>query len=765
MADPTPSISLDALSALLQPGGAISRSISGYEARDVQQAMLADVVKAYNNNSIALIEAGTGTGKSMAYLLPAIAWAAKHKERTVISTGTINLQEQLIHKDIPTLTKALGIDVKAVLVKGMGNYVCKRKLEDAEEELNLLPTEEMRELRALGDWAGRAQDGSRSELPFIPAGSTWEKVRAESDSCTNQRCPHYKECFFFKARKEAEDAQILVSNHHLLFADLAMRGDLDNKGQGGVLPDYKRVILDEAHHIEAIATEYFADRVSRIDLIRLLAQLSSERGAKEASAEGSSAATQGKLHGLRDRLEDIYGKTPSDHTIASIHKRLVVDLPGNRTELLALISDLYNAVYQYLQLIEGGGNADASPRKESKLRLLPHHLTHPYWQSDVQVTAKSLIAAGDSYVTSVVNLLEDISNIDDVKMLERTQGIRAEVHAFAGRISDALRAIQGILIDAHDAQRVRWIESHQLKLITNIHLINAALDVSKSLANLLFSKFPSTVLCSATLTTNRQFGFFRQRLGLTEGLLPDKTITESIYESPFDYNGQALLVVPDDMPAPNSRDFLDHAVEKIWQCIKASRGNAFILFTSYSMLREAYDRLEEKLLRHRFIAMKQGDDSRQRLLERFRTTEYSVLFGTASFWEGVDVAGEALRCVVIVKLPFQVPSEPIVEARSEAITERGGNPFMEYSVPNAIVKFKQGFGRLIRNKRDRGCIVCLDSRLLTKRYGQLFLNSLPACPRITDATKMVDEMDTFYRRTYKRTKQMEESTVVTSTAR
>jgi ATP-dependent DNA helicase DinG len=285
--------------------------------------------------------------------------------------------------------------------------------------------------------------------------------------------------------------------------------------------------------------------------------------------------------------------------------------------------------------------------------------------------------------------------------------------------------------------------------MTNVNLVDAELDIAEALVEFLFKPFSSTILCSATLTTNKKFNFVRHRLGLTPQLLGQRVVTENVYESPFDYSKQAILVVPTDMPSPLEVGFLPAAMETIWDIVKASRGAAFVLFTSYSMLKQCYEKMATQFKEQRFTLLKQGDDNRQSLLQKFKTTPRAVLFGTDSFWEGVDVSGEALRCVIIVKLPFKVPTEPITQARTEAISAKGQDPFFEYSLPNAIVKFKQGFGRLIRHRKDRGCIVCLDSRLITKRYGQQFLNSLPTCQQLRiKRANIVEEMTSFFKKTH-----------------
>lgn len=322
------------------------------------------------------------------------------------------------------------------------------------------------------------------------------------------------------------------------------------------------------------------------------------------------------------------------------------------------------------------------------------------------------------------------------------------------RMDKSIQQLNDFFFGKRDPLKVSWIESQPLKTFHNVQLVNADLDVSKALVDFLFSKFPTIVLCSATLTSNQHFQYIRQRLGLHPQLLPQRIVTEHIYDSPFDYLKQALLAVPADMPPPSHADFNAIAFENIWKAIEASRGQVFVLFTSYAMLKECYEILAKRLEEHRYPVFKQGDANRRFLLAQFKTTPRSVLFGTDSFWEGVDVIGDALRCVIIVKLPFKVPSEPIFQARTEAIAHRGGNSFYEFSVPQAVVKFKQGFGRLIRHKWDRGCIICLDTRLIQKGYGKMFLNSLPSCDTaFMNGERLWPKIEEFYRRTYHFVKQ------------
>lgn len=713
------------VAALLDQDGPFSLMLKNYEGRIEQKKMLLDIVAAYNEEQIALIEAGTGTGKSVAYLIPALLWAIQQKERTVISTHTITLQEQLLSKDIPLVTKALGIDLKAVLVKGISNYLCLRKLEEAMSERLLLAPEEGQELDRIEEWSQSTRDGSRSSLPIVPTAATWEKVCAEGDTCTAKRCPFYQNCHYFKARRNAQDAQILVVNHHLLFADLSN----DNK----ILPEYTRVVLDEAHHIEDVATEYFAAKTSRLNMLRIVGRLAAEKAGK----------TQGKLALLKMKIMDYYRSREEPAEIQKIFTLMNIDLPAQRIELLKEIVDTFDAFQSFI------GHLSAA-EDESRLRIRKEHLSHPLWPGEVLPSIDQLIQTASRYNATLRSIEEQFKLLDDPALNENIHGIRLEISAMGARLEESCQVLKKFASTEISNENVRWIESQKLRAMLNTHVVDAELDVSKALAKRLFEPYASVILCSATLTTNRNFSFIRNRFGLTEELLPSKTIKESIYDSPFDYQKQTLFAIPNDLPPPDDPQYVELASYAILDAIEASKGNAFILFTSYSLLLQCYKKLAEKLRQQRYSVLKQGDTNRQQLLEQFKRTDRSVLFATDSFWEGVDVVGEALRCVIIVKLPFKVPSEPIIEARAEYIARSGGDPFTEYSLPMAIVKFKQGYGRLIRSRQDRGCIVCLDSRILSRGYGKLFRNSLPSSAQwVGPKDQLAEEMRKFYYRTRK----------------
>jgi len=428
---------------------------------------------------------------------------------------------------------------------------------------------------------------------------------------------------------------------------------------------------------------------------------------------------------------------------------LEIDFPGQRRLLYHNMTQAFQALDSFLHLVlpkrSGSDNAFA----ERKFRFREEHFMHAYWKTEVAPGFKALAEELLRYAHSLKSLKGDIHKIDNKKLSERTQDILLDITGLTSRLEKMTKSLQDFVFSTDYHSIVRWVEASNRKGEEQTVLVGAKLDISHLLAEHFFSKFSTIILCSATLATMKNFGFIRQRLGIVENLLSNRSVIEKIYLSPFDYKKQVVLGIPTDMPFPHEPNFVDEVSNKVWAILKASWGNAFVLFTSFHMLRACYDKLSEKLLQSRFHLFKQGDDHRQNLLNRFKSTENSVLFGTDSFWEGVDVVGDALRCVIIVKLPFHVPTEPIIQARTEEITRQGGNSFMDYTVPSAIVKFKQGVGRLIRNKKDRGSIICLDPRILKKPYGKHFINSLPDCNHVFEPIESLEHhMKQFYKRTH-----------------
>ncbi len=699
--------------------GLLGSFLKEFEERIGQKQMASQIVSSFEKEGVALIEAGTGIGKSLAYLVPAIYWALKFHEKVVISTHTIALQEQLIYKDIPFLLKTMNVDLKSVLVKGMGNYLCLRKLHELRHQPLLFSDVESRQVELIEQWSEKTACGSRSEIPFSILPSTWEKVFAESDSCNHIHCPQYKQCFFFKARQEAVDAQLLIVNHHLLLADLNSKMKEGFREEKAIIPPYNRLVIDEAHHLEQIALESFAASVDRVFLIRLLNRIFSE------------------THPERSRLTLI--RTDGKSLPLELQHKLDLAIPLQKKECIARVEEAFSSLVFFMQTIF---HENTNRSRDWKKRITQDILEHPAWEESLKTPFNQLISQLRSLSQSLSGLEGDLETFKGSSIYEKMHIHALEIRSLAVRLEEAAEIIDTFFNDKKLDKRVRWVEINP----STITLVDATLDISSLLREHLFAKLKTAVLCSATLTTNQTFSFTKERLGLTS---LKKAVTEKTYDSPFDYANRTLLVVPTDIVAPTDPLFIHQVIEAIHHAIKSSSGNAFVLFTSYDMLQTCYEKVSIQPGLEKYSFLKQGQLARHQLLEKFKKTNGSVLFATNSFWEGVDVPGEALRCVIIVKLPFQVPTEPVYQAYSESLEKEGKNPFVYYAIPQAVIKFKQGFGRLMRKKNDRGCIVCLDNRLVTKPYGKSFLNSLPPCrTSFVPLDKAWEEMRLFYRQTY-----------------
>ncbi len=689
--EPTPKRTLkaldaDALVAAMEEGGAIARRLERYESRPTQLELMRLVSRAFNEDAVVAAEAGTGVGKSFAYLLPAMSWAAANDERVVISTATINLQQQLFDKDIPLVSSAMRKKVKAALIKGRSNYLCLRRLADAQAELELFP-EEGQDLEAIAAWAATTATGSRSELPFLPDEGSWSRVCSESDTCLAARCPERERCFFLALRREAAEANILVVNHHLLFADLAARDSGAGYDGTVVLPPYARVIVDEAHTIEDSATSFFSDGFGRLGAYRLFARLYRRRRGLET--------------GLALRLAAIAGAEDAVDKIAE-----AVRLAREALEALDTAG---------LQLMGGEGTFRLTGPKDGSLRSI---LMEPL--AEARRSVGSLAGLVRELLDRIGDGGEDLASADDAAVWEAKAVLR--------RV-ESVGSVCGHFLEFDERQdQVFWIERRRSSKGEAWALFNATpLDVAPSLRDALFAPNRTVACVSATLTVADSFSYWLTRSGVAE--LADKPILDGRFPSPFPYRSAVLLGVPTDAPLPEEErygSFVDASVPRL---ILAAGGSALVLFTSYESLRSSYavarPLLEEAGLR----VLKQGDDDRGRLLASFLEDETSVLFATNSFWEGVDAPGNTLRLVIICRLPFRSPNDPVFEARREALERRGGNAFMDLSLPEAVMKFKQGFGRLMRRSSDHGAVVVLDGRLLKKRYGELFLRSLPETRR------------------------------------
>ncbi len=722
-------IALDALNVTLGPDGPIADAMRrnhafGYEDRPSQRAMASAVADTFNEKGVALLEAGTGVGKSLGYLVPALRWAAANDERTIVSTATITLQEQLVQKDLPFLAGALTDQrVDFALLKGWRNYVCLQRLEQARiSGPSLFDDAGARELDTIAGWTKHTTDGTVADLATPPRPDVWDEVAAEPDLCGRLKCPHYDHCFLFKARQRASLADVVVVNHHLLLADVAVRRAAGNWDDAAVLPSYRRVIIDEGHHLEEAAASHLGVSVTRRGMARLFGRLE-RRGNKgllpvlaTKLAASSDLLSTASLDLVRERL------APSTHRARELGQRMF--------DLLQVL----------LETQPSGG----------ALRLDDAFARHPIWHDGLDAAFTDLLREISLLNDGLRLVRERIES--DAKKAEELSTTIGELRGVGRRLENAGDAlVQTLRPGAGGEPMVRWLElSGKPGPDRSVSAHAVPLDLAPILRADLFDRVETAIVTSATLATNGGFDFLRQRLGLTNAAAParddaepaprarraEHVVRTDIFPSPFDYPRQALLVVPTDLPAPNERaDAHTDAVHRqLRDLAQASDGGVFGLFTSHRDLRAAAAWWRAQGLDGSWPFLVHGEDeARDVLLRRFRDTGRAVLFGTASFWEGVDVPGQALRALLIAKLPFRVPSEPVVAAQCEAIEARGGNAFMEYMLPHASLRLKQGFGRLVRTAADRGVVVLSDPRVLTKRYGRGLLDALPPARRVTGA--------------------------------
>ncbi|WP_251106622.1 ATP-dependent DNA helicase [Alloacidobacterium dinghuense] len=646
--------SLPSLYDFFAPGGVLSRSSLPYEFRKGQLEMAQAVERALKEHKHLIVEAGTGTGKTLAYLLPAL----RTGQRSIISTGTKNLQEQLFFKDVPFLESLLG-PLRVCYMKGRANYLCRHKLYALRDQPILNGLEEIEQYRAIAEWEKTTETGDRAEIDSLPETSAvWAKLDARSDACLGQSCPNYERCFITEMRRKAAESDVVIVNHHLFFADLAIKRQAKAAPDAGVLPEAAAVIFDEAHELEDVASSYFGISLSNVRFEELARDLETMLRAKQALSSGLQSASQL----LRERSRMFFGALPM-----SAHGEGRMQF-GNREEFLETQGDLYIALLNSLHRMEGE--------------------------------------------------LEHVRGVEEAPGLKkRTTDIREHLK---------------FLMEADDRNTVFWLERRNAgrtrEAGRNTYLQATPIDVSQLLSELLFENFPSVILTSATLTVQGGFEHIRKRVGMQDA-------RELVVPSHFKYGEQALLYLPPEMPDPRDATFQDQAIKQIRRVLELSEGRAFCLFTSYQQMRDVYERL---LMELPYPLLLQGTAPRKALLEEFRATPNAVLFGTSSFWQGVDVQGEALSCVIIDRLPFAVPTDPVVQARMRAIEDGGGSPFFEYQVPSAVITLKQGFGRLIRSLEDRGVLVLLDPRIQRQRYGRIFLDSLPPY-RVTQDITAVSE--------------------------
>ncbi len=635
------------------PDGLIAKAHPEYEHRPGQIDMAEAVLRAFEQKRHLIVEAGTGTGKTLAYLVPAIAAAVGSGARVVISTGTKNLQEQLMDKDIPFLQETLPAKFRAALMKGRNNYACLHRIKQAESTPVLDGLDQIDQFDEVFRWVTTTETGDRAELSNLPENLPfWRHIDARSDTCLGQKCPDFEPCFITRMRQRATDADIIVVNHHLFFADLALR----NGAYGAVLPDYAAVILDEAHQIEDVASEYFGVGVSNYQ--------------------------------IDDLLYDTGGLKIEDREVS----RELTSISAR----IQRFADLFWTSFREGRGLEG---RFALTPANSSLSYSADGTSAPQGEQ-AETTAYQSLDNALHRLETTIDILKDPPP-DAESIVRRTREVRFALN---------------FVVKADDQKFVYWLERRG----RGTFLRASPIDVAEMLQDKLFEKVPTVVLTSATLSSAGNFRFIRERLGLDKA---DELMAESI----FDFENQAVLYLPPSMPDPRSPQWGRAAADEVIKIVNATEGRAFVLSTSFAGMNEMFERVASQIDYPCFV---QGSASKPALLKKFRATPNAVLFATSSFWQGVDVRGEQLSCVIIDKLPFAVPSDPVVAARQRFIDEQGGSSFYEYSVPQAILSLKQGLGRLIRSTTDRGVLAVLDPRLRTKMYGRTFLKSLPPC-RVT----------------------------------
>jgi len=641
------------------PGGAVSRALPGFEAREGQLQMAAGVADVFANGGILLAEAGTGTGKTLAYLVPAILSG----ERVLISTGTKTLQEQIFFKDLPVLRDALGINFSATYMKGRGNYLCRHKFDAFRDSPAFRTRDESHYIRLIEDWRIETKTGDRAELEDLPEDlGFWSEIAATAENCIGSDCPQYNDCHVTQMRQRAAESDVVIVNHHLLCADAAVR----QSTFGEVIPRCDFAIVDEAHQLEDVATQYFGIAVSnyRIDDLG------------------------------RDVTRAISSRMIADADLADELRRDVDRLSDRSREF-------FNALQ--MARFETPGNFGG----ESRMRIRPAQLNGV---ADEGLGLNGALQALEADIALARDASEDVVAL--------------------GRRAAELRDNVGFLLRADDPGYVYFLEVRG----RGTFLRAAPIDVADIISELLLDRMKATVLTSATLAVDGSFAYVKGRLGIGRA-------EELRLRSEFDYQQQAILYLPPKMPDPRSRDFGHAAAREVVEIVKRSRGRAFVLFTSYANLREVQTLATSEIDYPIFV---QGEAPRSSLLRSFRSTPNAVLLATSSFWQGVDVVGEALSCVVIDKIPFASPGDPITAARIEAINAGGGSAFGEYQIPLAILTLQQGLGRLIRHRQDRGVLAILDPRLRTMAYGRRFLASLPPAPvthRLDDIERFFEEAD------------------------
>lgn len=691
--------------------GILAKEIKGFEYRQEQEEMAQYIQDAINEDRKIIVEAGTGTGKTLAYLIPSIKWAVTNKKKVIIATNTINLQEQLLLKDIPLAKSIIKDEFSYVLVKGRNNYVCKRLFNELvlgkSIDIETFSMEAREQIEYILKWGNKTKTGDKAELPFEVYPDVWELVQSTTELCLGKKCPYRKECFYMKTRMEKMEADILISNHHVFFADLNVRAETDFDSEYLILPRYDMVIFDEAHNVESVARSYFSVEVSKISFTRLLNRIYQKKNKKK------------KEKSALIRVEDTVDEKNLEDSEQYIY------FLNTLKEEISILQNIGDEYFDEIRKIYET-NTEA-PIKKS---LNNFEMTKSRFLENLR--EKKDIFQGK--LADFLNLMMSFNNVIDGEKDKNPEVINFNNHLkmFKAYI-DSFKFINSF----EDDNYIYWLDINSKR--TNVILTATPLNIAQKLSTVLFDNLDRLVFASATIVVNGNFNYFKKSLGLDE-----EDCIEAIIKSPFDYDEQMSVYIPSDIQdSENINAFVSDASKFILNILLKTNGKAFILFTSYTMLNQIYYSISKKLKDKGFEVFLHGDKPRSQIIKEFKEAENPILFGTTSFWEGVDVQGENLSNVIITKLPFLVPTDPVVSAISKKIEEDGGNSFMDFQLPEAIIKFKQGVGRLIRKKTDSGNIFILDNRILKKRYGSLFINALPSQKniKILEKDDIIEEIE------------------------
>ena len=695
--------------------GVIHKNFGKFEVRREQYEMAKLIENSMNENKKLIVEAGTGTGKTIAYLLPTLLYAIENNLKVIVSTNTINLQEQLVNKDIPLLKKIINEDFNYQIVKGRGNYLCKRKLYNIDVTEKETDTEEERTekniIRNLIDWDKNVtRTGDRNELKYEISNSIWEKVNSEVDMCKGVKCPHYSKCHFFKARKNVADATLLIVNHHMFFADLAIRNQTGFYTNYSILPNYDIVVFDEAHNIEDTARNYFTFETSKISFGRLMGNIYNRRVVNSSNG--------GAIVRLMTYLNE---------SLSSEEYEKIDELKEDVIAELNVFYDKGIDIFDKLIYLFSENNDN----KEIKIKIDKQKMRNNKAFREVMEINSQFKESYGNLVIRINKFLNTVSNYN----LEDKEGFLFEFSRYYERLKQYYKKFEFIM-EGKEEGYVYWANVTTIR--PNVKLYATPFDISDELNDNLFTKMDRMVFTSATLAVDNKFDYYKKSIGLMKE--NRRKIDERIVKSPFDYEKQMKVYIPEDALDPTNIEFLRDLEEFIEGVIKNTKGHCFLLFTSYSALNFLYNQLKSRFSEKEYTLIKQNDFPRHEMIEIFKNSKNPILFGTDSFWEGVDVQGEQLQSVIITKLPFKVPNDPVTEAIIENIRKNGQNPFNDYQVPQAVIKFKQGVGRLIRSKTDSGNIIILDNRIIKKMYGKKFLSALPRNKVVESKSEILKKM-------------------------